>query len=192
MKTLKQSILTITIGLAMAAGISYAWTAPTMAPPDGNVAAPINVSAISQVKDGGLDIKGFFHAFSAALFDGSVTIGSVASTSGSKLDVGGKIHASGDVCTDLAGGKCLSTAGGSGSPASGGLFGWCAAQGNFCSVSAGGTKSPATCIYNSNNGPYQDYGNCGCLSGYSLVITGMTGASQGPEQNAVFYSCYKN
>jgi len=38
---------------------------------------------------------------------------------GQKLDVAGQIHATGDICTDLAGGTCLSTAGGGGITGSG-------------------------------------------------------------------------
>lgn len=34
----------------------YAWTAPTVTPPNGNVSAPINTSATSQTKSGGLTV----------------------------------------------------------------------------------------------------------------------------------------
>ncbi len=42
---------------------------------------------------------------------GSVGIGTSPAT-GNKLDVSGKIHATEDICTDLSGGKCLSTVSG--------------------------------------------------------------------------------
>ncbi len=42
--------LGITIGITASV---FAWTGPTAAPPSGNTAAPINVSATSQVKSGG-------------------------------------------------------------------------------------------------------------------------------------------
>ena len=50
MKTYKQSILTIVIGLALAAGLSYAapWTGPTADPTGGNTESPINVGVVNQ------------------------------------------------------------------------------------------------------------------------------------------------
>ena len=44
MKTYKQTIITIVLGLALAAGLSYAatWTGPTDNPPLANTEAPIN------------------------------------------------------------------------------------------------------------------------------------------------------
>jgi hypothetical protein len=45
--------------LLLIGGGVYAWTAPTQAPPNGNVAAPINVSAVAQVKSGGLSVNRF-------------------------------------------------------------------------------------------------------------------------------------
>lgn len=53
-KTIKQSVLTIVIGLALAAGISFA--APTANPPSGNVPAPINVGGGAQAKSGFLAV----------------------------------------------------------------------------------------------------------------------------------------
>lgn len=59
MKTLKQSFLTIAIGLVLIAGISYAWTGPTANPPLNNASAPINVGDSPQIKDGALQVNGF-------------------------------------------------------------------------------------------------------------------------------------
>ncbi len=64
-----------------------AWTEPTVAPPGGNVDAPINVGLISQVKQGALGVGGVFRAFSNAIFDGNVGIGTA--TPGVRLDVVG-------------------------------------------------------------------------------------------------------
>jgi len=78
MKTIKQSFLTIAIGLALVAGISYAWTGPTANPPLNNAPAPVNVSATGQYKTGALGIGGLFRAYSNAIVDGNVGIGTDA------------------------------------------------------------------------------------------------------------------
>ncbi len=70
-----------------------AWTEPTAVPPGGNVAAPINVGLISQVKQGALGVGGVFRAFSNAIFDGNVGIGTTAP--GARLDVQGDIKVGG-------------------------------------------------------------------------------------------------
>ncbi len=61
----KFSYLLITILLTLGLSLSLqsllaAWTAPTLAPPDGNVSAPINESLSDQVKLGGLVLGGNF------------------------------------------------------------------------------------------------------------------------------------
>ncbi len=48
--------------------------------------------------------------------DGTGKVGIGITSPAQKLDVTGQIHSTGDVCTDLAGGKCLSTAGSGGLP----------------------------------------------------------------------------
>ena len=55
-----QSTKVILLALALSIGISYvsAWTAPTVTPPNGNVAAPLNVSSAAQIKTGSLRIQG--------------------------------------------------------------------------------------------------------------------------------------
>lgn len=59
MKTIKQSILTIIIGLALAAGISFAagsFSGPFCDPTGCNTETPINVGSAPQAKSGGLTI----------------------------------------------------------------------------------------------------------------------------------------
>ena len=73
MSKLKQSLLTIAIGFALIAGISYAWTGPTANPPLKNAPAPINVGPITQVKSGSLGVDGF-SALSKAIFYSTVQI----------------------------------------------------------------------------------------------------------------------
>ena len=53
-KTL-QSILLISL-FTLGLSYLYAWTGPTSSAPNGNIALPINVSAVNQVKDGGLGV----------------------------------------------------------------------------------------------------------------------------------------
>jgi len=64
MKSLKQDIIkglkVITLALFVGLGVSYvsaAWVGPTQAPPGGNAPAPINVSPIGQIKEGGLTLN---------------------------------------------------------------------------------------------------------------------------------------
>lgn len=84
-KLLKGSFFSIFAGVLLVTGIIYAWTEPTVAPPDSNAAAPINVSSVSQYKDGALGIGGVFRGYSVAIFDGNVGIGTMAPTA--KLEV---------------------------------------------------------------------------------------------------------
>lgn len=70
MPKLKQAFLTIAIGLALVAGLSYAWTGPTANPPNNNAPAPINVSVLGQIKEGALQVNGFRN-IGNSIFDGS-------------------------------------------------------------------------------------------------------------------------
>lgn len=53
---LRQSAKVLAVALFLSMGVQYAfaWTGPTATPPSGNTSAPINVSATSQIKSGGL------------------------------------------------------------------------------------------------------------------------------------------
>src|SRR3989344_1373302 len=55
--------------LFIAASMVLAWTGPVSAPPNGNVAAPINIGSASQLKNGGLGVN-FFTIFGDALLSG--------------------------------------------------------------------------------------------------------------------------
>ena len=59
-KNIFQSFKVIVLAFVISIGISYvsAWTAPTVTPPGGNVAAPINTSINTQTKVGGLTVWG--------------------------------------------------------------------------------------------------------------------------------------
>src|SRR3989344_5195872 len=75
MNKLKKSLLSIVIGLVLAAGLSYAasWTGPTANPPNDNADAPINIGSATQVKGGSLGVDGF-SAFSKAIFYNTIQI----------------------------------------------------------------------------------------------------------------------
>ena len=146
-----QSVKIIILALFIAVGTSYifAWTAPTGTPPAGDVSAPINVGYSPQIKDGNLWIKGLVSAGVSAtngliVENGNVGIGNTAPVQ--KLDVTGQIHATGDICTDAGGGKCLSTGGSNGGEL---ITRTCT---NAQSLS-GGSQAVAACVaaVNSNN-----------------------------------------
>lgn len=71
---------------------AYSWTNPSGTPPNNNVAAPLNVSSVSQVKSGPVGVNGL-HNIGATRLDGNVGIGVV--TPGQKLDVSGYVRGTG-------------------------------------------------------------------------------------------------
>ncbi|MES2409085.1 MAG: hypothetical protein V4509_02150 [Patescibacteria group bacterium] len=106
----KKTLITFFIGLIIGSvSFSYAaWTAPTDTPPNGNVAAPINVSNLAQDKAGVLTTGGL-GVFGSAL---------ITSTAGYKLPttlqlgVNGKVGAT--AYCDQNGNNCVATLGGGG------------------------------------------------------------------------------
>ena len=69
-RTIALTIASFILG-TISIGIAYAWSEPTAAPPNGNVAAPINVGSTDQVKNGGLGVNSLA-VFGNSLFGGSV------------------------------------------------------------------------------------------------------------------------
>ncbi len=74
----KKILPQIIASLFLAGFVAYAWTEPPSAPPVGNVPAPINVGTAPQAKSGPLLIGGIFQAFSDAIFNGKVGIGTAS------------------------------------------------------------------------------------------------------------------
>jgi hypothetical protein len=103
-----KNILSIIIGISIvfsAAGFIYAWTEPTSAPPDDNVAAPLNTSSIGQSKAGGLILNTGGATYGLIISSGNVGIGTT--TPAQKLDVyGGYIKSSAGFCI---GSSCITS-----------------------------------------------------------------------------------
>ena len=75
-KKIISAVKVISLALVLSFGLSYvyAWTAPTVTPPGGNVAAPLNVSSVPQTKAGGLTV--------GSLATGGATLGPTTSNYG--------------------------------------------------------------------------------------------------------------
>ncbi|OGG60096.1 hypothetical protein A3C86_00895 [Candidatus Kaiserbacteria bacterium RIFCSPHIGHO2_02_FULL_49_16] len=71
-----QSLKILILAIVLSIGVSYvyAWTGPAATAPGGNILAPVNVSATSQVKSAGLWV-GSLGTDGGASFGGGVKIG---------------------------------------------------------------------------------------------------------------------
>jgi len=99
---LTRQVLLSGITLALfGAFVVFAWTGPTVAPPNGNVDAPINVGSTNQVKAGGLSVGGVSGGFavnaSAYIQD---RLGIANANPAYPLDVTGDIHNVGNMYSD--------------------------------------------------------------------------------------------
>ncbi len=102
MKTLTniiQPLKIVILAIILSLGISfaYAWTAPTVGPPDGNTIAPINTSVNGQIKDGGLRIKQLLWGSSNVLLatDANTNVGIGTATPVSRLHTVGDVAITG-------------------------------------------------------------------------------------------------
>lgn len=179
MKSIKQNIAywlgIIIFGAILGVSLQFvrAWTEPTVAPPGGNVGAPINTSSIGQSKTGGVILNcgtGLNCAYNGSsatngliVANGNVGIGTIAPTQA--LDVNGQIHASGDICTDAGGNhQCLSNL--SNSTISNLLIG--AAHSTADCTNAGGT------LYNGAGGTGRDiceFNQSSCPSNWAPYLS---------------------
>ena len=69
-KTRLIAILAAPLAMLLTFTVAAAWTDPTEPPPNGNVAAPINVGTTGQVKNGGLGVN-TLTVFGNSLFGGA-------------------------------------------------------------------------------------------------------------------------
>jgi Chaperone of endosialidase len=71
MHRMRRNVFVVSVSaLALAPLVIFAWTGPTASPPNGNVAAPVNVGTPDQVKDGGLGVNALT-VFGNSLLGGS-------------------------------------------------------------------------------------------------------------------------
>jgi len=88
------SLTAAVLALIFIAYLADAWTEPSLSPPQGNVAAPINVSTSTQTKMGSLILNTIGLSNGLIVEKGNVGIGTM--TPGKKLEVvGGPINALG-------------------------------------------------------------------------------------------------
>lgn len=131
-KTIALLIAGAVIGNSFASAIAIAWTGPSDPPPAGNVAAPVNVGAIAQLKDGTLGVNGL------AVFGNTILQGS------SYLNFGPTAGTAGYGVRDNAGVLEFKNSGGS----------WASLQSTVSTLV--GSSSPwvtsGTNIYNANSG----------------------------------------
>ena len=87
------------VGLLLASGLD-AWVGPTSTPPQGNVAAPINVGTASQIKDGTIGVDGLA-VFGAAYIQSKLGVGVLSPVVSIETPGTLKIGSGGEVCQSV-------------------------------------------------------------------------------------------
>ncbi len=85
MKIFLRRFAFLVVALVAALGINYAsaaWTAPTVAPPGGNISVPINIGNVAQAKTGTISTVDFYSGYSSSRYNFQVNSAGVASTTG--------------------------------------------------------------------------------------------------------------
>lgn len=82
------------VGAVFTSVVVVAWAGPTSAPPNGNAAAPINIGATAQVKNGGLSVN-TLAVFGNGTLTGNFGINNTAPTY--RLDVSGSSRVDGNL-----------------------------------------------------------------------------------------------
>ena len=101
-KQIVDALKVIFPALILAFGISYvsaAWVGPTATAPDNNVAAPINIGSVDQIKSAGLGVD-TLAVFGQGSFDGEVILGSTGAACDADLE-GALQYDSGTQCLQL-------------------------------------------------------------------------------------------
>lgn len=174
-KNIFQTLKLIALALVLSLGISYvsAWTAPTVTPPGGNVAAPINVSNTTQTKSGNLGAS-WLYAYSYRDAGDSTDTYFMKPNGDSKLK---NILVAQDVC--ISGTTiCLSTV--SGTPGPQGLTGATGATGPAGSTGTGlsGFLAPlngktASCVASGSYGVATFYATVSGGAPYVRIVYGV-------------------
>jgi hypothetical protein len=86
------SVSLFVFGAVLCGTAAYSWTGPTGAPPDSNVAAPLNVGTASQIKDGALSVNGFSNVGSSYI---AGDLGVDITSPLQKVHVNGRVRATG-------------------------------------------------------------------------------------------------
>ena len=78
------TVATFIAGMVFASFVVFAWTGPTAAPPGNNVATPVNVGTVSQIKNGSLGVNSLavFGNAIISTVSGYLNFGDITGTSG--------------------------------------------------------------------------------------------------------------